>query len=433
MGLTQNDIEMLRERVPEQFRADPARTLNPTFRDADNLTDDGGYGASLRAERDEIADAVAQPNRDIVAERIATETQIQREIADGTGSITNIAVQAQKSGGLHSLTEAQKKEKKGGIDITTQLILLNQQIEALQRQIDFYENENERLQEEINEIDQLAADIKAGRVAPDDPRLDEYGITPHDLANGGISALEKLDEQRKTREQEIAENQAKIDDAKQEQAGLETEAKELHANAKAVAEQTLGENIMKAGEERRSATLSDEQKSEIEDSIRGARTAADKTEGLEQRKLTLEDLDQFKGTDEYTAKIDKFIASADPHTLLKILTDPERNPEVEVRIQLKNFKSDLSQLDQFKGSEDYEMYVQMAVDDAPEAVREALRKEPDLDEAIVAALYEPYSDTIDKPDKSSQPPSEPSSISEHSDIAQASPERDLRTQTPSLG
>jgi hypothetical protein len=37
----------------------------------------------------------------------------------------------------------------------------------------------------------------------------------------------------------------------------------------------------------------------------------------------------------------------------------------------------------------------MAVDDAPESVREALRKEPNLSEELATALYQPYSDELD--------------------------------------
>ena len=39
-----------------------------------------------------VAEAVARPNRDMVAERRETEIQMQREIADGSGSIINATV-----------------------------------------------------------------------------------------------------------------------------------------------------------------------------------------------------------------------------------------------------------------------------------------------------------------------------------------------------
>ena len=173
MGFTKNDIEMLRAEIPAQYRvsdgnASMGRLLRQDFVRADDAADSGPGGADPRTAQDEIAGAdVAQPNRDMVKERIATEEQIQREIADGTGSITNLTVRDTAQWTSLAQTAAQKeKDKKGGIDITTQLVLLQQQIEALQRQIDFYEGENDRLRDEIDEIDQLAADIRAGRVDP---------------------------------------------------------------------------------------------------------------------------------------------------------------------------------------------------------------------------------------------------------------------------
>ena len=52
-------------------------------------------------------------------------------------------------------------------------------------------------------------------------------------------------------------------------------------------------------------------------------------------------------------------------------------------------------MDEFKGTPDYQMYVQMAVDDAPENIREALRNEPNLSEELTTALYEPYTDELE--------------------------------------
>lgn len=378
MGLTQNDIEMLRAGVPEQFRADPSRTLNATFQGADITALDGAYSADLRSDQDNAADTVAQPNRDIVAERLETERQIQREIMNGDGSRTNLTVQDTAQWASLAQSAAQKeKDKKGGIDITTQIILLNQQIEALQRQIDFYEGENDRLQDEINEIDQLAADIRAGNVDPNDPRLAEYGITPEHLANG--TALGKLDDARTDRQKQIADNKAKIDDAK---ADLADKKDDLDA--------ALAENRANGGSVERNGSQTELDEKYIEMGEKVSHVAE-----LEQRMLTLEDLQQYKSTDEYVSKIDEFIAGADVATLERLVDDPGTNPTVVERIGLHNFYDELSYLNDFKGTPDYQMYVQMAVDDAPESVRDALRKEPDLNEELATALYEPYSDEMD--------------------------------------
>jgi hypothetical protein len=347
-----------------------AGLLNTSFKDADD-----------------IAEAVARPDRDIVKERIATEVQIQREIADGTGSITSIAVQAQRDSGLQARAEAEKKDKKGGIDMTTRLILLNQQIEALDFKIGELESRIDDIEDRIFSPEEQAA---FNALPPEDRYAAKDQAMRDKVASGEITQAAYYEWKRL---------QEELKATKQQKAEVEAEHAELSRDADQTTERELSGDIRSAGEAARTATLSEDQQASLDTATNEAIAAADKTEGLEQRMLTLEDLEQYKRTDEYTARIDEFIENADPEIISQELKD---NPDSEIsaRIGLRNFYEDLSFLDEYKGTDDYQMYVQMAVDDAPESVREALRNEPNLNEELTTALYKPYSDETDAEQRS---------------------------------
>jgi hypothetical protein len=154
-------------------------------------------------DADDIAEAVARPDRDIVKERIATEVQIQREIADGTGSITSIAVQAQRDSGLQARAEAEKKDKNRGIDITTQLIMLQQQAEQLQAEMG-------AIEEEVFSKEELAY---LNGLPPEQRRDAAKDILDRKLANGEITP----DQHRRwmDKDREIRDNAAKQEAAQQ--------------------------------------------------------------------------------------------------------------------------------------------------------------------------------------------------------------------------
>tara|TARA_R110001592_G_scaffold338233_1_gene625189 strand:- start:10812 stop:12044 length:1233 start_codon:yes stop_codon:yes gene_type:complete len=124
-------------------------------------------------------------------------------------------------------------------------------------------------------------------------------------------------------------------------------------------------------------------------------------EQLEQQKLTLEDLEHFKGTEDYVRQIDAFVSDAGPLTLDRILEDSGVNDLLKTRINLFQLKGELADLEEFKGTTDYPAYVQLAISEAPSEVRQALRNEQNLNDEVAAALYESFSDTLD--DKAPEP------------------------------
>lgn len=155
-------------------------------------------------------------------------------------------------------------------------------------------------------------------------------------------------------------------------------------------------------------------------------------EDLEQRRLALEDLAQYKGTPEYVEKIDEFIENSAAKTLMGLMTDLDGDPDIQIRIGLRNLKAELAEWDEYKGTPDYTTYIEISVSEAPEAVREALKNDPDLDEKVVAALYKPYSDTMDKPDEDDLK-SVMVDDEKETEVSVASAQRNPSASSPGLG
>ncbi len=153
----------------------------------------------------------------------------------------------------------------------------------------------------------------------------------------------------------------------------------------------------------RDGLITDAQYHERERTLNSAVQAASKVGELEHRLLTLTDLEQFKGTPNYTSKIDDFVASADQATVSDIYNDSNSDPDIRTRIGLHYLRKEIADMEEFKGTPDYPAYIQALIADAPESVREAMRNEADLDETVATALYESFSDTLDKPESGETP------------------------------
>jgi hypothetical protein len=141
-------------------------------------------------DADDIAEAVAQPNRDMVAERRETEIQMQRETADGSGSIINATVRdaALRASLMETAAgKTGKKDKKGGIDFTTQLILLNQQIAELDAQIAEYEKQIADIENNVfTPMEMVAFDA----LPPEDRRSAIDQAMRDKVANGEMNQAE---------------------------------------------------------------------------------------------------------------------------------------------------------------------------------------------------------------------------------------------------
>jgi hypothetical protein len=185
-------------------------------------------------------------------------------------------------------------------------------------------------------------------------------------------------------------------------------------------------------EQERTATLSSQQVEEIDTVRRTNEDTADRKAELELKNLELSDLDQYKGTDQYHTKVDEFIAGASAATIELIANDPASDPALVERIGLHNFYEELSYLEDVKGTPDYQMYVQMAVDDAPESVRDTLRNEPNLSEELATALYQPYSDELDAKEQTQTAAVEPPAA-ETTAPNTSEPNREPATTPLSLG
>lgn len=236
MGLTKNDIEMLRAEIPAQYRAGEGnasvgRLLRQDFVRADDGGDSDLGMDNPHADKNDIAATVAQPNRDIVAERMETERQIQREIMNGDGSVTSIAVQAQKDSGLTARAEAEKRREKGGIDITTQLILLNQQIAELDLLIDDLQDQIAKLDANIDALQQALDSGDFGGEAAQ-KAIDDYNkahpdnpVDPNDpdAARNAVQWAQRKDQDRRD------DLQTRLDDTRAKRANVVRNRDDLEA------------------------------------------------------------------------------------------------------------------------------------------------------------------------------------------------------------
>lgn len=145
---------------------------------------------------------------------------------------------------------------------------------------------------------------------------------------------------------------------------------------------------------------------------RDATTLAAKTNDLESYKLELMNLEESKGQPDYIAQIDDFVADAGALTLDRILEYSGADDLLKTRIRLFQLKSELADLEEFKDTPDYSAYVQLAISEAPNEVRQALQNEQNLNDEIATALYESFSDTLDEPaENASQVHDKPDSTS----------------------
>lgn len=108
---------------------------------------------------------------------------------------------------------------------------------------------------------------------------------------------------------------------------------------------------------------------------------------VENRILSFEDLEQYKGRPEYTERADEFIAGADERTVSALYNDPSTDADIKVRIGLAYLKSELAEWEEFKGTPDYTAYLEVSISNASEPVRKALAMEADLAPEVKSLLH----------------------------------------------
>lgn len=372
MSITPNDIK--REAQPDTER----RGLTGLFERAAN-------GQRSRIERD-AADArnfihedearivaegaqvsgelTAQDLRNIAA-RVAKQDVDDELIAARSGVLSGrIVATLFRAQELKEREAAKAREKDR--DRSLYLAALQAQIDALNKQIAEYDDRIKDFEDR-----HLTAAEKAaiGLLPKDQQRAATDAAFRQKVANGGMTQ-EQYDEWKHLQD---ARAEAKADLAGK-QADLGAEVSRLRAAGQSVEIEAPSGHL-------------DAQYSELADQ-------ASKVGKMELRTMTLEGLASYNGSDR-VQKIDEFIANLDEATLGKLAEDKDTNPDIRTRIGLFALKSQISSLDEFKETPDYQEYVSQIIKDATEDVRDALRKESDLTEAETAALYPSFSDTLD--------------------------------------
>lgn len=347
----------------------------------------------------EPAGPEAEQNRRNSALRTQYDEDNAERLASGAGALSG-KIRDDMNGKAGERLKRQAEDKKRKARDAEYMMLLQAQIADLEKRLGDLYNERDRLMDRY-----LSPEERAAVAAlPPEKQTDAIKQLMRDkLANGQLTPAEY--EQWQTdwdrNEREIRDTKAEIDGKRSE----------LNAGVDRLKQQ--GEILTI---DAKPHTL-DVRYSEI--------AALEKKAGnLEGQKLALGDLENYHGPDR-VKMIDEFIAGASATTLELIAQNSESNPVIASRIGLHNFYEELSSLDSFKGTPDYQMYVQIAVDDAPDSVRELLRTETHLSEELATALYKPYSDELDeKPGvetKSAESPTSDSSVKTHDNILVAKP------------
>lgn len=365
MGIT-DEAARLRENVPEEFQvsanasaltgAFPSLLAQNPYADAISLDDPQSENPSL-TEQEKRNRAATLKGEELNENRLAENAGIRA----GRIEITGLGNQEKEQ------ARARDKAKADADARMQQLLALQAQIEALEIQIGNLEDALGYLARtgdvdgtmEMPGVDDAIKDWEARTGKKFDPNDPNAKVILKGIIEDDIKAKK---EQKQEMEAKVSDQ---IADREQEQGGRAVTVEEASADT---------------------GTLS-----EIETLVE---TTGD-TETLERNLLALEDLAQFKGTSAYAEKIDEFIENAAAKTLTAISDDPTSDPELVARIDLHNFYEELSYLDEFKGTPDYQSYVKMAVDETSDAVRQALRNEQNLSEDLTVALYTPYSDELD--------------------------------------
>lgn len=396
MGFTQEEISDIRSAIPAQYRADPsgaAAFLNLFSNNAtddhrsqiNEATNDAKSFAAQDIERIEIDGKVA------IAQGPMSEREIAATKAVMAGEKFNedrLGIEAginTRDGMLGSNLKSRQMRIAQGQD-RAKADARMQQLLALQAQL-------EELNFQIGQLeDALGYLTRTGDV---EGTMEKPGV------QSAIDAWEKRTGRKFDPNDPDAANILKgiIEDdikAKKEQkAEAEQKAQILNddIDEKRELKAATDAKFAELSESRsvRDGDLSETQYDQREKVIDEAKQAASKAEDLEERLVELID----KGQTGHIDEVNKLLSEAEEDVLSEVVNNPDKYPEISTRVALAALKEQLSYLDGYKGTPEYQQFVEIALSTVSDEVKEALRNEPDLDEELVAALYEPYSDELE--------------------------------------
>jgi len=371
------EIQDKQDRIPEQFRPDAGTSLARAFETK---------VAALSGERDRGNDATddivfvdteptghkTELDRRNAAVRVLSNKDNAERLASGADVLSG-TIRDDMNGKASDRAKRQAEEKR-----------------RKARDADYML----RLQAEIVELERRIADYDL-RIVDIEKRV----FTPEERA-----MLDALPEEQR-RQTADAMIRQRVADGKATQAEYE-EWKRLQsarADAKAeLADKQAEVSSLIAARERERGVVSVADASKDAETLKKIDDLVKKgsdTDAIERRVMTLEGLTSYDGPDRIS-KIDAFLETVDEVTLDALKLDDNIPDDLKVRIGILECHRQIALLSDCKGTPDYQMYVSEAVNDLPEAVRDALRNEPELSAELTTALYGSFSDTLDSSDKS---------------------------------
>ncbi|NQW11390.1 MAG: hypothetical protein HQ481_16110 [Alphaproteobacteria bacterium] len=343
--------------IPPEFKPDPNASLTGEF---------GTEAAQPKTEQDRRNDAL----------RALGDKDNSERLLSGAGALAG-TVRDDMNGKAsdRAKRQAAEEKRKERYETAMYLAMLQQQIDDLNRQIADYDRRIADIEDRVFTPEERAM---LDTLPADQRREKADAIMQQRLADKKVTQAE-YDEWKRLQE---ARTEAKADLA-EKQAELSAGTAKLHA---------AGGSVEIEGP-----------KSQLDTQYTNLANQASKVGELEQRTMTLEGLTSYRGSDR-NQRIDELVASLDEVTLDGLKVDSQVGDDVKVRIGILESKRLISSLDEFKGTPDYQLYVTQVINDLPKPVQDALRNESDLNAEITAALYEPFSDTLDGSNKAGVPP-----------------------------
>ncbi|MEQ8602864.1 MAG: hypothetical protein RIB45_06065 [Marivibrio sp.] len=282
------------------------------------------------------------------------------------------------------------------------LSALLSQIDDLNDQIAFHDSEIERLNEELNEIDELLEKIENGTLDPDDPGdaalMKKYGITEQDIENG--DAGQKLRTARDDREKQIDWHEG-------QRAKAETERDEKLQN--------LNDDVNRRVEKGETIDPQDSSHPLVRKMLEAIESSSEITYHDTQL-LRLKDLEQFEGDPDYIDKIDAFLRDADEATLADMRQDETLDPTIAERVAVHQFGEMYDRIQSLKGTDNYDRALHGILGRIDSQTRNALVNDEEAPEDVIAAIYE----TLDEEPKNDSSDERPEEV-ERSQVASANP------------
>lgn len=320
----------------------------------------------------------------------------ERAVAMGTERADAISRIAHGAGMIgKARQDALEKRKAGARTTTDMIIILNAHIARLDQDIARFNARIDALRERMEALHALEDLIQSGAFDPANQEhaalLDASGLDLDDIGDDDV--LSVIDAENDATRSEIDRITGERDAARAERDHWNALVENADLTDPRL--QPIIESLMAQGENIDYNNLTETQLDEIQAFVdENLIMSREKIDDYEDQLSENDDMVNGQDQESRIEHIDSFIMNADTQTIEELLLDPATDPMVISRIRLMNLKNEIDILDQFKGSEDYTAYLDMILSEVDAATLEALRNEPDLDPELAAHLIGSEAETV---------------------------------------